>query len=122
VSEPSRRKIHCSGTASTPVGKTDSESPRRNRTIPESIYPEVTDLEQATPILLRDNQAGWAEVRVKDSPAVEVTGSLANHASVVSLTLNAESGGLTLDADINPQYNSNTGGFANRISLQATIN
>jgi len=81
-------------------------------TIPESIfYPGVTDLEQATPISLRNNEAGWAEVRFADSPAVEVTGTLTDHAPSASLMLKAESGGLTLPTGINPRYDSSTGRF-----------
>jgi hypothetical protein len=81
-------------------------------TIPQSIfYPGVTDLEQATPISLRHNEAGWAEVRVADSPGVEVTGALTDHGPGAFLILKAESGGLTLNIGINPQYDSNTGRF-----------
>ena len=80
--------------------------------IPKSIfYPGVTDLEQATPISLRSNEAGWAEVRVVDSPGVEVTGTLTDHEPGTFLILKAESGGLTLNLGINPQYDSNTGRF-----------
>ena len=63
-------------------------------TIPKSIfYPGVTDLEQATPISLRSNEAGWAEVRVADSPGVEVTGTLTDHPPGAFLILKAELGG-----------------------------
>jgi hypothetical protein len=82
------------------------------RTIPKSIfYPGVTDLEQATQISLRSNEAGWAEVRVADSPGVEVTGTFTDHEPGAFLILKAESGGLTLNIGINPQYDSNTGRF-----------
>jgi len=81
-------------------------------TIPKSIfYPGVTDLEQATPISLRSNEAGWAEVRVVDSPGVEVTGTLTDPGPGAFLILKAESGGLTLNIDITPQCDSNTGRF-----------
>ncbi|RZU39350.1 carboxypeptidase-like regulatory domain-containing protein [Edaphobacter modestus] len=81
-------------------------------TIPKTIfYPGVTDLEQATPISLRSNEVGWAEVRVADSPGVEVTGTLTDHGPGAFLILKAESGGLTLNIGINPQYDSNTGRF-----------
>jgi len=81
-------------------------------TIPKSIfYPGVTDLEQAIPISLRSNEAGWAEVRVADSPGVEVTGTLTDHGPGAFLILKAESEDLTLNIGINPQYDSNTGRF-----------
>ena len=80
--------------------------------IPASIfYPGVTDLEQATPISLTSNEAGWAEVRVADSPTVEVRGTLTGHATDASLILKAESGNLTVDEGIHPQYDNNTGRF-----------
>lgn len=81
-------------------------------TVPGSIfYPGVTDLEQAIPISLRSNEAGWAEVRISDSPAVQVTGTLVAHAKIVSLKLKADSGMLTVDAGIDPQYDRSTGRF-----------
>ncbi len=81
--------------------------------LPESIfYPGVTDLEQATPISLRSNEAGWAEVRIADSPSFEVTGTLTGHPPNAFLRLQAESGdGLTLDTNSNVQYDSVTGRF-----------
>jgi hypothetical protein len=49
-------------------------------TVPGSIfYLDVTDLEQAIPISLRSNEAGWAEIRVVDSPSFEFTGTLTDH-------------------------------------------
>jgi hypothetical protein len=81
-------------------------------TIPESIfYPGVTDLEQATPVSLRNNEAGWVEVRVVESSAVKVTGALPAHARIASFSLKAESGGLTLNTAMNPSYDQNTGKF-----------
>jgi hypothetical protein len=45
--------------------------------IPASIfYPGVTDLEDAMPISLHANEAGWADIRVVSAPTVEVTGEL----------------------------------------------
>lgn len=83
-----------------------------SETIPASIfYPGVTDLEQAVPISLRSDEAGWAEVRVAATPAVEVTGMLADHSQDAFLSVKARSGGLTLDAGIKPQYDSSTGRF-----------
>jgi hypothetical protein len=82
-------------------------------TIPKSIfYPGVTDLEQAMPISLRSDEAGWAEVRVADSPAVDVTGELSEHAPTPFLRLKQESeDGLILETGINPIYDSGTGRF-----------
>jgi hypothetical protein len=82
-------------------------------TTPKLIfYPGVTDLEEATPISLQRDEAGWAEVRVADSPAVEVTGMFSEHASTAFLGLKAESkDGLILDTGIVPIYDSKTGRF-----------
>jgi hypothetical protein len=81
-------------------------------TIPQSIfYPGVTDLELAATISLRNDEAGWAEVRVIDSLAVEITGRLTDPRPGASLRLKADSGGLTLDTGINPRYDSSTGRF-----------
>jgi hypothetical protein len=91
-------------------------------TIPKSIfYPGVTDLEQATPISLRSNEAGWAEVRVTDSPGVEVTGTLTDHPPGAFLILKAESGGLTPNIGINPNTTAIQAGSSYRMFLQAII-
>jgi hypothetical protein len=91
-------------------------------TIPKSIfYPGVTDLEQATPISLRSNEAGWAEVRVADSPGVEVRGTLTDHGPGAFLILKAESGGLTPNIGINPNTTAIQAGSSYRMFLQAII-
>jgi len=81
-------------------------------TIPKSLfYSNVTDLEEATPISLGNNEAGWAEVRVAESPAVEVKGTLTNRTPFAFFRLEAESGRLTLDTRIHPEYDGRTGRF-----------
>ena len=81
------------------------------KTTPASVfYPGVTDLQQAITISLRSKETGWADVRVTDAPAVEVTGTLFVAARNVYARLKAEAAdGLTLDTGIKPRYDSSTG-------------
>jgi hypothetical protein len=82
VSETSGRKIHCSGSVSAPVVKTDTEGTRcRSRNNPKIDLLSGCNgsRTRATPISLRSSEAGRAEVRVADSPGVEVTGTLTDH-------------------------------------------
>jgi len=84
------------------------------KAIPASIfYPGVTDLEDAMPIFLHANEAGWADIRVAYAPAVEVTGELADRVPPASFKLKAVSeDGLILDTGIEPIYDRRTGRFS----------
>jgi hypothetical protein len=82
--------------------------------IPASIfYPGVTDIEDAMPIFLHANEAGWDDIRVAYAPTVEVTGELTDHVPPASFKLEALSeDGLVLDTGIQPTYDRRTGRFS----------
>jgi len=73
----------------------------------------VTDLEDAMPIFLHANEAGWADIRVAYAPTEEVTGELTDRVPPASFKLKAVSeDGLILDTGIQPIYDRRTGRFS----------
>jgi hypothetical protein len=84
-----------------------------NRALPASIfYPNVTDLDAASVIVVHDGQEEVANFQLQDVPVSDVSGLLVDHTPSAAIHLNAVGGGRSIDTRLRFHYDQNTGHFS----------
>ncbi len=85
---------------------------RESEAIPSSVfYPNVTDLDLATIVSLKNGEEKWTDFQLVKVPVVDIAGVLDNHPRGAVITLKSESSGRELDIGVHLRYDSTTGQF-----------
>lgn len=84
-----------------------------NQALPASIfYPNVTDLDAASVILVHDGEEELANFQLQDVPVSDVSGLLVDHTPSAAIHLDAVGGGRSIDTRLRFHYDQNTGHFS----------
>ncbi len=98
-----------------PGGRAGSSGARQegdSAGLPRSVfYPGTSDLEMADTIRLRQDEAGWADIRVASAPSGSISGTLTEHAAHPALTLKAAASDVMIDTGVPLKYDGDTGQF-----------
>lgn len=75
------------------------------------FYPNVTDLDLANIIVLKNGEQKWADFQLMEEDSVELAGVILNHTAEAALALKAQSGGRVVDTGIHIRYDGENGRF-----------